>query len=1741
VLFVYSQASAQIAEFTQNTGGSNTMSLEVPIAGYPGRGASLPITLHYSSRGLWRINYLGQVKNIGQVPQSVAEAIFAEHSSAGWTTSLDVPEIEWPKDNDVYWYTGRPYTKGYLPTYTFRIARVFVHMPDGSTHELRKADALYQNSQVSMTGTFYAVDGSRLRYDRASDGTATLFLGDGTRYRYNGGQIQYLDRNGNTLNYSVADRQWTDTMDRHIQMPWPANPGAGDYPYYLPGYSQPFIFKFRNLASAPIGNYYLPSPGSPLTNQSGGNFPQPTGTSALFTSEYATEGEETSLTYVVGRGQAGANGFDAAVLTEIDLPNGQQYLFSYNTYGELDKVTYPTGAYQRYQYGVVPTLGGASVPYQQATRGITSRWVSANGLGNDEAQWLYSATVDPFVITAPDETGQPNGIRTEIYLFNAPVVQANNFGYMDARNGTAVDERIYAPAAAGGAMLRRSVTEFTQSSVNINKPQPPGTINPGFYTAFRNARPTKTVSMLLDTGGDALAKTVTYEYASGYEYTTGLDRTASNESYFASVPPGTALTGPIESIQVGYLASRAETTYLNDPAYVVTRNILGRPTSIVLMDGNYQPVSKSESFYDEAGLLDYADLPGDYWEDPGSIRGNVTTVRRYLDPSASVPAGQACPAAVCLESHAYFDLAGNMWKSKNERGVETQTDFPSGYKHAFAASASTAAPDPSGTHGSNAGFTSTSTFDFTTGLTLTTTDANGQTTTFSYSDDANVPDPLHRLRKVTRPDGGWTRYSFGEAPGNLYTMTEAKYDATRIVKSYQYADASGRGTRSFSSEGGDSYIAADTIYDRLGRVWKVSNPYRTTTIDGVPSLAHTGDWTVSHYDIMSRIDYVTLSDASLVQTAYQGIYTTVTDQAGRQRRQKTDALGRIVRVDEPGANGSLGSDFDHPAQPTSYQYNTQGNLITISQGVINPNDNLENPANYTQHRYFKYDSLGRLTHERQVEQVGTITLNDPLTGNNNWSRKLVYDEPLNGANYTGLLTSSYDARNIETQFHYDNLNRIYQVNYSDGTPTVTNYYDQASSGYFNKGHLTQASTAAVGPVPATSQSYNFDLMGRVANNQQSVADQSYAMSYSYNLGGAMTSQQYPSGRVISYAFDDAARLSQVSSGSKVYANQFDYTSPQGLLKSVRLGNGSVESYDYNSRLQMKSLDLTKSGTQLQHYDYKYGVYDPNSNIVDESKNNGQIARIEGLIGTAKQWQQNFAYDSLGRLSSAREFRGDNNQQSWLVNYNYDVFGNRYQYQSQNGNNLFDPKWVEAGQIDQTTNRFNSGVTYDDAGNITVDSKFRNLQFQYDANNRQKESKRLDNSGAVVSVCDAGGQRVATQVNNTLTNILVYDAGGKLVAEYGPPAGGGTQYLFSDQQGSPRVIASSSGAVVSRHDYAPFGEEIGAVGMRTSGQGYGAVDSARQKYAGMETDDATGMDHTLWRQYDSSSGRWTAPDPYGGSMSATSPQTFNRYTYVNNDPVNKVDPIGLMLSDIGVFQTNDPEEAATVQRKSDADWKKAINKEYAARHGGTVEYDNEGHASFTSNGAPETFGVTVTAETGNPWDPEDHDKILADAIGGFVSLKDLFDAQDGSRDIDLGLLHFTLNPAEAYLHAMVPEQWIKKYGPQAAMQMAIDKAAEFTRRQLAEAQRLMKRANMSGFKDESAAFRRQAFREFGAAMHPIMDALSPTHQFQAYGVPLNPIRFLRELGAHSAGEARGPNASEMSIMRDQIRMFYRRTF
>ena len=73
-------------------------------------------------------------------------------------------------------------------------------------------------------------------------------------------------------------------------------------------------------------------------------------------------------------------------------------------------------------------------------------------------------------------------------------------------------------------------------------------------------------------------------------------------------------------------------------------------------------------------------------------------------------------------------------------------------------------------------------------------------------------------------------------------------------------------------------------------------------------------------------------------------------------------------------------------------------------------------------------------------------------------------------------------------------------------------------------------------------------------------------------------------------------------------------------------------------------------------------------------------------------------------------------------------------------------------------------------------------------------------------------------------------------------------MLWELQGSVRAVMNNNGvgtsSVIARHDYLPFGEEMGAsVGMRTGTQGYNVPDSNRQKYAMLERD-STGLNQYL---------------------------------------------------------------------------------------------------------------------------------------------------------------------------------------------------------------------------------------------------------------------------------------------------------
>jgi len=114
---------------------------------------------------------------------------------------------------------------------------------------------------------------------------------------------------------------------------------------------------------------------------------------------------------------------------------------------------------------------------------------------------------------------------------------------------------------------------------------------------------------------------------------------------------------------------------------------------------------------------------------------------------------------------------------------------------------------------------------------------------------------------------------------------------------------------------------------------------------------------------------------------------------------------------------------------------------------------------------------------------------------------------------------------------------------------------------------------------------------------------------------------------------------------------------------------------------------------------------------------------------------------------------------------------------------------------------------------------------------------------------------------------------------------GVDTIQTDRLGSVRGV---NGGGTTTRNYYPFGEEIG---------GPLQGDASQYKFASTYRDSATGLDYAVNRYYASGTGRFLTPDYYTRSASADSPQTFNRYNYAGNDPVNMTDPDGLFVKNV----------------------------------------------------------------------------------------------------------------------------------------------------------------------------------------------------------------------------------------------------
>jgi RHS repeat-associated protein len=190
-------------------------------------------------------------------------------------------------------------------------------------------------------------------------------------------------------------------------------------------------------------------------------------------------------------------------------------------------------------------------------------------------------------------------------------------------------------------------------------------------------------------------------------------------------------------------------------------------------------------------------------------------------------------------------------------------------------------------------------------------------------------------------------------------------------------------------------------------------------------------------------------------------------------------------------------------------------------------------------------------------------------------------------------------------------------------------------------------------------------------------------------------------------------------------------------------------------------------------------------------------------------------------------------------------------------------------------------------------------------------------------------------------------------------GSGLNFIrHADWLGSSRLATTWAQAVYSKEAYAPFGET------------YNEAGAPDRSFTGQDQDVVTGTGGTgvydfLFRKYDPSAGRWLSPDPAGWAVvDQTTPQSLNRYAYVQNNPMSATDPNGLACVYI-----DGSGNVSVSDFGADAQWASGC----AANGGNYVDgyvdqssvqpipgqssynYNNDGSSSFTYGGNNVVFG------------------------------------------------------------------------------------------------------------------------------------------------------------------------------------------
>jgi RHS repeat-associated protein len=871
--------------------------------------------------------------------------------------------------------------------------------------------------------------------------------------------------------------------------------------------------------------------------------------------------------------------------------------------------------------------------------------------------------------------------------------------------------------------------------------------------------------------------------------------------------------------------------------------------SSVVTDGSNNTVSSTTYGYDDPAPTATSGIP----------QHNAATAARGNQTSIKVATGSGSTTLTTTTS--YYDT-----------GVPISTTTPNGttsyqYDSTQTFATQTTLPTPS----SGIGLSTGASYDGTSAALLSATGMNTEQTT-----KVTQYDGLLRPIAVTFPNQAQLTYSY---PALNQTTTSMPLGNGTTVQTITDLDSFGRLSRAatYSGQTSASWYMVDSCYDTSGMLKFQSASYLGDAM--TQPLQCSGAGTGYVYDALGRTTSTTTSDGTAT-TQYSNRAVKTTDVNGIQRITQYDLLGRVSGICEI-SSSTLGNqsptncnmDIAGTGYVTSYSYNLATHTTSITQG--------------SQTRTFQTDWAGRTVSVTEPERGATTY----AYTYNSTGLQVVRARPRANQSSPSVLT--------HTTTQYDSLGRIVSVSYDDGlTPGKNYYYDAVPSGLQwaqtptnPKGQLV--ATASGSGTTLTRSLYGYDLMGNVTSLLQCApsicggsSQTSRPLTFGYDLGNNLINEYDPASGAISYTRSPAGQVTAITNGTYQ-----DTANPANLVTGVTntqfgatnytLGNGlqAVQTFDAVGRLNGGWLCNGSSsagcagGTQL------YG------------NNAGWSgARMGSSCDTITNQCQFQGYDEFNRLNSVTATNGG---AQGNYTYSYDRWGNRLSQTSSSGG----PS--PSVTVNDATNQV-VGYTYDAAGNLLIDGVSHT--FTYDA---EGNVLNVDNGNSGIYVYDALNQRISTQTASGAHEYLFDPFGRRTSTWLTSPNFGVEGRIYWDKKqiafraqsgqtffdhksilGTERLRTNYQGETAATETSLAFGDNFKQTVVLSNS------DQDDSQFAGQDHDTESSTEHAQFRQYSSTLGRWMSPDPYDGSYNLQNPQSFNRYTYVLNNPYSLKDPLGL---------------------------------------------------------------------------------------------------------------------------------------------------------------------------------------------------------------------------------------------------------